>query len=260
MKNARLALAGLAAALLIPAQALANATVVALKGDARMGNTLLSKGQRVFAGATLNTSQGALLTLKFDDDQQVVLNENTTFRIADFRYRAQEPRSDRAVFDLLRGALRFISGVIGARNPNTVALRAPQMTIGIRGTDFMVAVVNPAFVNVVSGSIAASNTAGTVVFGTGSIGQVASSASLAVPIQATALPPAASGAFANLTAAQVSAAVTPAAAQGASAGAATGSVAAPAAGIGAAIAVGVGAAVIGTAINEEDVATTTTHH
>jgi len=260
MKNARLALAGLAAAILMPALALADATVVAIKGDVRMGNTLLNQGQRVYSGATLNTSQAAQLTLKFDDDQQIVLNENTTFRIADFRYRAQEPRGDRAVFDLLRGALRFVSGVIGARSPNTVALRAPQMTIGIRGTDFMVAIVNPAYVNVVSGSIATTNSAGTVVFGPGAVGQVANAASLAVPIQATALPPAASGAFANLTAAQVGAAVSPAAAGSVSSGAATGAVAAPGAGIGAAIAVGVGAAVIGTAVNEEDVATSTTHH
>ncbi|MGD9954039.1 MAG: FecR domain-containing protein [Burkholderiales bacterium] len=259
MKNARLALAGLAAAMLIPAQALADATVAAIKGDVRMGNTLLNQGQRVYSGATLNTSQGAQVTLKFDDDQQIVLNENTTFRIADFRYRPQEPRGDRAVFDLLRGALRFVTGVIGARNPSTVALRAPQMTIGIRGTDFMVAIVNPAYVNVVSGSIAASNSAGTVVFGEGAVGQVLNSATLAAPIQATALPPAASGAFSNLTAAQVGAAVTPAAAQGAAAGAATGAVAAPGLGVGAAVTLGVGAAIIGTAVDDGET-TTTTHH
>lgn len=257
MNIARLVLAGLAG-LALSTHALADAVVVALKGDARIGNSPVAKGQRVYSGSTLNTSQSALLTLKFDDDQQIVLNENTTFRIADFRYRAQEPRGDRAVFDLLRGALRFVSGIVAARNPNTVALRAPQMTIGVRGTDFMVAIVNPAYVNVVSGSIAASNSAGTVVFGPGTVGQIASSSSLAVPIQASALPGAASGAFSNLTAAQVGAAVSPAAASGASAGAATGGVAAPSAGVGAAVTLGVGAAIIGVAVDEGS--TTTTHH
>lgn len=257
MNIARLALAGLAG-LALSAHALADATVVALKGDARVGTTALNKGQRVYSGSTLNTSQSAQVTLKFDDDQQIVLNENTTFRIADFRYRAQEPRGDRAVFDLLRGALRFVSGIVASRSPNTVALRAPQMTIGVRGTDFMVAIVNPAYVNVVSGSIGATNSAGTVVFGPGTVGQIASSSSLAVPIPASALPPAASGAFANLTAAQVGAAVSPAAASGASAGAATGGVAAPTAGVGAAVTLGVGAAIIGVAVDEGE--TTTTHH
>jgi hypothetical protein len=139
-----------------------------------------------------------------------------------------------------------------------VQLRVPQATIGIRGTDFMVALVNPAYVNVVSGAISATNGGGAVVFGAGSIGQVASASALAVPIPASALPAAASSAFSNLAAAQVAAAVTPAAASSATAGAATGAVAAPTAGVGAAVVIGVGAAIIGTAV--DDTSTSATHH
>ena len=244
-----------AAALLASAQAFAAGALASMKGDVRVGNNAALPQQRIISGSTITTGVGAQAIVKLDDDQQVVLNENTTFRIADFRYRAAEPGGDRAVFDLLRGALRFISGVVGARNPNVVQLRVPQATIGIRGTDFMVALVNPAFVNVISGAVSTTNAGGSVVFGAGSIGQVASAASLAVPIPASALPAAASGAFSNLAAAQVAAAVTPAAASGAAAGAVTGAVAAPTAGIGAAVAIGVGAAVIGTAINEGGSAT-----
>jgi hypothetical protein len=247
-----------AAALVASAHALADATLVNMRGDVRIGTNPALPQQKVVSGATVTTGVGAQATLKFDDQQQVVLNENTTFRIADFRYRAAEPRADRAVFDLLRGALRFITGVVGARNPNLVQLRVPQATIGIRGTDFMVALVNPAFVNVVSGAISATNGGGAVVFGAGSIGQVASASALAVPIPASALPAAASGAFSNLAAAQVAAAVTPAAASSATAGAATGAVAAPTAGVGTAVVVGVGAAIIGTAVN--DTSTTAVHH
>lgn len=247
----------LAAALLAATQAHADAILNNVKGDVRSGSQQLAQGQRVTAGTTINVGPGAQVTLKFDDNMQVVMNENSTLKIADFRYRAQEPSGDRATLDLLRGALRFVTGIVGARNRNTVALRVPQATIGIRGTDFMVALVNPAFVSVISGSIAASNTAGTVVFGPSAIGQIATSASLAVPIPATALPAAASSAFSNLAAAQVTAATTAGAAGSASAGAATGAVAAPTAGIGAAVAVGVGVAIIGVAV---DSAPTTTHH
>jgi hypothetical protein len=245
-------------ALLASAQAVAEGALASMSGDVRVGNNPALPQQRIVSGSTITTGVGAQAIVKFDDDQQVVLNENTTFRVTDFRYRAAEPRADRAVFDLLRGALRFISGVVGARNPNVVRLRVPQATIGIRGTDFMVALVNPAYVNVVSGAISATNGGGAVVFGAGSIGQVASASALAVPIPASALPAAASSAFAKLAAAQVAAAVTPAAASSAAAGAATGAVAAPTAGVGAAVAVGVGAALIGTAVNEGG--TTTTHH
>lgn len=247
-----------AAALLASAQAFAAGAIINMKGDVRIGNNPALPQQKVISGSTITTGIGAQAIIKFDDDQQVVLNQNTTFRIADFRYRADEPRGDRAVFDILRGALRFISGVVGARNPNVVQLRAPQATIGIRGTDFMIALVNPAFVNVVSGAVSTTNAGGTVVFGAGSIGQVASASSLAVPIPAAALPAVASSAFSNLAAAQVAAAVTPAAASSATAGAATGAAAAPTAGVGTAVVIGVGAAVIGTAV--DDGTATTTHH
>jgi hypothetical protein len=248
----------LAAALLAATQAHADATLINVRGDVRSGSESLAQGQRVFSGATINLGPGAQATLKFEDNMQVVLNENTTLKIADFRYRAQEPGGDRAVLDLLRGALRFVTGIVGARNRNTVALRVPQATIGIRGTDFMVALVNPAFVNVLSGSIAASNSAGTVVFGQAAIGQIATASSLAVPISASALPAAASSAFSNLAAAQVAAATTAGAAGSSSAGAATGAAAAPTAGVGAAVAVGVGIAIIGVAVDDEP--STTTHH
>ncbi|MDH5212390.1 MAG: FecR family protein [Betaproteobacteria bacterium] len=247
-----------ASALLASAQAFADASLIDMKGDVRVGNNPALPQQRVLSGNTINTGVGAQAILRFDDQQQVVLNENTTFRISDFRYRPAEPGGDRAVFDLLRGALRFISGVVGARNPNVVALRVPQATIGIRGTDFMVALVNPAFVNVVAGAVSTTNAAGSVVFGAGSIGQIGSASALAVPIPASALPAAASSAFGNLAAVPVAAAVTPAAASSAAAGAATGAVTAPTAGVGAWVTIGVGAAVIGTAVNEGG--ETTTHH
>ena len=247
----------LAAALLAATGAHANAILTAASGEIKIDGKVAIQTQRVFSGNTVVVGPNSTATLKFDDDMQIVLNENTTFRITDFRYRAQQQSGDRAVFDLLRGALRFVTGIVGARSRDTVALRVPQMTIGIRGTDFMVALVNPAFVNVLSGSVAASNSAGTVVFGQGAIGQVASSSALATPVTAAQLPAAASSAFSNLAAAKVAAAVTPAAAQGAASGAATGGAAAPTAGAGTAIAVGVGGAVIGAALKE---GTTTAHH
>jgi hypothetical protein len=255
IRNALSALA--AGAILFSAQAFADATIVSMKGDVRVGTDPAVTTQRIFSGATVNTGIGAQAILKFDDQQQVVLNENTTFRIADYRYRAAEPRGDRAVFDLLRGALRFITGIVGARNPKVVAVRIPQSTIGIRGTDFMVVLVNPAFVNVISGAVSTTNAAGTVVFGAGSIGQVASASTLAAPISASALPPAATSAFGNLAAAPVTAAVTPAAASSAT-GAATGAAAAGStAGVGAAVTIGVGAAIVGTAVHDTS---TTDHH
>lgn len=254
IRNAIAAL--LAAALLMAGNAFAAANVQSLRGDVRAGRVQLAVNDRVTSGATITTGVGAQAVLRFDDGQQVVIGENTLFRITDYRYRADaEPTADRAIFDLLRGALRMISGAIGAKNRDNVQLRIPQATIGIRGTDFMVAIVNPAYTSVLNGAISVANSGGTAVFGAGSYGSVASANALAVSVPASALPAAASSAFSSMGAA---AGVT---AGGMAAGAppavAAGGV--TAAGVGTAAAVLVGIAV-GAALLDEDDTSTTTHH
>jgi hypothetical protein len=232
----------------------AAANVQSVRGDVRAGSAQLAVKDRVTSGATVTTGAGAQVVLKFDDGQQVVLNENTVFKITDFRYREAEPRGDRAVFDLLRGALRMVTGLVGARNRENFQLRIPQATIGIRGTDFMVAIVNPAYTSVLHGAISVGNSAGTTVLGAGSYGMVASANALAASVSASSLPASVSSAFSSMGAA---AGVT---AGGAAAGAppAPPSAGPGAPGVGAAMAVGVGVAVgISIMNNQEE---TTTHH
>ena len=89
---------------------------------------------------------------------------------------------------LFKGAMRSVSGLIGSRNRNAFALLAPQATIGIRGTDFMIALVNPAYLSVLQGTIGVSNAAGSAAFSAGATATVASSTALAVAIPAAALP------------------------------------------------------------------------
>ena len=231
----------------------AAATVQSLRGDVRAGKTQLAANSRVMSGTQITTGAGAQVVLKFDDSQTIVLNENTAFRITDFRYKKEEPRGDRAVFDLLRGALRAISGIVASRNQQAFQLRVPQATIGIRGTDFMVAIVNPAVVAVNTGAVAVTNSGGTAVFGAGSFGSVASSTTLGVAIPASAVPAGASAAFSSMNA--VAGVVGGGMAPGASA--ATAGAATSATTVAGAVAA---AAVVGAAMAGNDESSTTTHH
>ena len=138
----------LAMAMLFAGAALAAAVVQSMKGDVRAGPigkpaATVAVDQRLTSGTAVVTGPDAQVILRFDDGQQVVLNHNTHFRIADFRYLEGDPRLDRSVFALLKGALRIVSGAIATRN---------RSTIGVRGTDFMVALVNPAYVSVLQGN------------------------------------------------------------------------------------------------------------
>jgi len=166
------------------ASAFAAGVVQSMKGDVRAGpagqpGAAVAVDQRLNPGTAVTTGADAQVILRFDDGQQVVLSQNTEFRIVDFRYDASDPKMDRTVFDLLKGALRMASGAIAGRNRQAVALRTPQATIGIRGTDFMVALVNPAYISVLQGAVSVTNAAGTVALGAGTFGSVATSAALA---------------------------------------------------------------------------------
>ncbi|PYX59854.1 MAG: hypothetical protein DMG76_04365 [Acidobacteria bacterium] len=250
-------LAGIALAVALPLAAYANGVVQSMKDDVRAGPVgqtarTVAVDQRLTPGTAVVTGADAQVVLRFEDDQQVVLNQNTEFRIVDFRYDASDV--DRTVFDLVRGALRMASGAIAGRNRQVVALRTPQATIGIRGTDFMVALVNPAYISVLQGAVTATNAAGTVALGAGTFGSVATSAALATAIPASALPAAASTAFSSM-----SAAAGVAAAGGAAEGAAGTGAAGGAGGVGAAGVAAGAAAAAGLAASTRK-SSTSSHH
>ena len=235
---------------------LANATVQSVTGQVTAAGAAVTQGQRITPGSAVTTGAGARVLMRFDDGQSVLLNENTEFRIAEFNYNEASPQQDRSIFDILKGAARFVTGAIGRRSQTAFQLRAPQATIGIRGTDFMVAIVNPLYLGVTQGAIAAANTAGTVPFAAGAYGSVASFTTLATAIPFSALPAAAAGAFTSMSSVTISAVGV--GGQAAGAGTATGT-AAGGAGIGTAAAIGAAAAAAA-AVTSGGETTTTTHH
>jgi hypothetical protein len=231
-----------------------------MSGEVRAGTSnqiliVARQDQRLSGGTTIVTGPDAQVVLKFDDGAQMVLGQNTEFRIVDSQYADRSPGADRAVFDLVRGALRVVSGFIGRRNRDAFALRTPQVTIGLRGTDFMVVVTNQSFFNVTHGAIAVGNGYGTTVLGAGSIASAASSTAAVAAIPAASLPTAASSAFTSMAAAPgVVAGGSAVGAAAGTAGVATGT------GFGAAAAIGAAAAAAAVAAGGKDSSSTTTHH
>jgi len=240
--------------LLASVSAFAAAVIETASGQVRAGPTALTAtavtvGQRIQAGSTVVTGPKAQATLRFDDGQYVLLHEHTEFRVAAYSYTKGAPANDRFGFELLRGVMRMVTAAVKPLNPRAYSVRTPQAAIGIRGTDFMLAVVNPLYISVLGGTVQAANAAGTVGFAAGSTGFVANAAVLAATISAAALPVAVATAFKQLGAIAVNAAGAVGATQ-----AAAGGITPTAALVGAAIAVGIGAALS----DDDDVVTGTT--
>lgn len=138
----------------------------------------VGKGQNLVNNTTLATGPKSHAVLKFEDGTVVVLKENSSFQIQNYRYDAKLPAESNAAFSMLRGGLRMITGVISSRNREAFRVGTPLATIGIRGTEFLAELVNPLIVQTISGVVSVSNVAGTVVVAAGQIGTVTTSATL----------------------------------------------------------------------------------
>lgn len=107
--------------------------VVELNGSVAATGAELRLGMRVITGV----DGRAVLT--FADGQTVLLVPNSVFWIKDYRYAKNQPRENRSATELLKGSMRFISGTMAKETPEAVKIETPVATIGIRGTDFTVA-------------------------------------------------------------------------------------------------------------------------
>lgn len=107
--------------------------VVELNGSVAATGAELRLGMRVITGV----DGRAVLT--FADGQTVLLVPNSVFWIKDYRYARNQPRENRSTMELLKGGMRFISGTMAKETPEAVKIETPVATIGIRGTDFTVA-------------------------------------------------------------------------------------------------------------------------
>lgn len=107
----------------------------AVKGDG--SRRVLSVSSTVEQGDTLVTADKTYAKIKFADQAEVTLKPDSQMRIDRFNFDQKAPEKDNAVFGLLKGALRTITGLVGKRgNQDAYRLQTVTATIGIRGTIF----------------------------------------------------------------------------------------------------------------------------
>lgn len=99
---------------------------------------VLSVGSRVEPGETLVTEAKTYAQVRFIDKGVVTLRPGTQFKIESFAFEEGAPEQDAAVFGLVKGALRSVTGLVGKRgNQDAYQMKTATATIGIRGTDYI---------------------------------------------------------------------------------------------------------------------------
>ncbi len=169
-------------------------TVLNLSGpllDRKADGTVkvLARQSTVENGDTLVAEKATYAQIRFVDNSEITLKPGTTFRIENFAYDAGKPDGDSASFNLVKGGLRSITGLLGKRNKDKFSLKTPAATIGIRGTTFVVEWAPPApsappvpmggsapglYVQVMDGAIVVANGGGALDFQAGQFGYVPS--------------------------------------------------------------------------------------
>jgi hypothetical protein len=140
----------LAAALALPAAALAQATVQHLSGTLSVQRAdgsvrLLSERSQVQRGDVLSTERDSYAQIKFTDGGQVTMRPNTQVRLDEYAFDDQRPERDNFAMSLLKGGMRAVTGLLGRRTKDSYRLTTATATVGIRGTDYSaIAVLPPA--------------------------------------------------------------------------------------------------------------------
>lgn len=153
----------------------------------------LKIGGTIEPGGVLSTGSGSNAVVKFEDGQLMVMQPNTRFAVRKYDYIKTNVAKSSAVFELLAGGLRFVTGVIGATNRDAFKLTAGTATIGIRGTDGTViydAIANVVTAAVNAGALALQTSLGTTNISLGTFSRSTASAPPTAPAplaQATAV-------------------------------------------------------------------------
>lgn len=98
---------------------------------------MLAGRDKVFGGDVLFTGKDSYARVKFSDGGQISLRPTSQFKIEKFNFDEKQPGKDAAEFNLIKGAMRSISGMIGKRgDPDSYSVKTREATAGIRGTKF----------------------------------------------------------------------------------------------------------------------------
>ncbi len=100
------------------------------------GKRTLADGAALAVGDLVETGANAWAGIAFSDDTRLVLRANSSLRIKEVRFKEAAPSEDGFLTELVKGALRAVTGRIAKRNPAKVNFSTVTATIGIRGTGF----------------------------------------------------------------------------------------------------------------------------
>jgi hypothetical protein len=137
---------------------------------------VLSVHSAVEQGDTLVTEKKTFARVKFSDNGEVSLRPGSQFKVSQYSFDQAKPTEDKAVFNLIKGGMRSITGAIGKRgDQDAYKLMTDTAVAGVRGTTYECKICdgncgslpNGLYLFVLEGTIRVTNSAGVQDVGAG---------------------------------------------------------------------------------------------
>jgi hypothetical protein len=115
--------------------------VKVVQGEVRVssaaGERVLRPGDRIAVADRLTTGEGGSASVVLRDGTTLVVGPKSQLQLKDFAFNSTTHEGSVKV-SLLQGTLRMITGLIAKLNPASVSVETDTITMGVRGTDFIV--------------------------------------------------------------------------------------------------------------------------
>jgi hypothetical protein len=117
------------------------AKIAYLKGQITASNVNNTKrsldiGSSLYEGDTLESDKDSFAVIAFNDKSRVTLKAESQFEIERHRYSPDQSGENSAVYRLIKGGVRALTGLISQYKKESYRIKTPTATIGIRGTGF----------------------------------------------------------------------------------------------------------------------------
>lgn len=140
LRDCLLFIALLSAPVASPAQEIAGRVLIAT-GDVVMvrGNERIAAraGAEIRAGDLFQIGEQSHAQLRLTDESIIALRSNTTFRLTEYVFQNRKPEEQSSFFELVKGGMRTVTGIIARLNQRGYGVTTPTATIGIRGTHYV---------------------------------------------------------------------------------------------------------------------------
>lgn len=98
------------------------------------------RGSKLDTGDVVRTTDGRV-QIRMSDGAYISLQPNTEFGIKNYRFEGKTDGSESAIYSLVRGAMRTVTGLVGRVNRNRYQIATPTATVGIRGTGGLIQIL-----------------------------------------------------------------------------------------------------------------------